>query len=81
MTEIETLMLFLLAAVIAPVVGASTVFFLSYWKGKRKVAQFMKSEEIEDFKKKHGEAAETASGYAERTIKFLEEIRDELEER
>jgi integral membrane sensor domain MASE1 len=52
MTEIETLMLFLLAAVIAPVVGAATVFFLSYWKGKGKVAQFMKSEEIEGLQEK-----------------------------
>jgi lysine/ornithine N-monooxygenase len=36
---------------------------------------------LRDFKKKHGEAVETATGYAERTIKLLEEIRDKLEER
>jgi membrane protein DedA with SNARE-associated domain len=81
MIGLETLMLFLLAAVIAPVVGAATVFFLSYWKGKGMVAQFMKSQEIEDLKKKYGEAVETATGYAEHIIKLLEEIRDKLEER
>jgi len=46
MIELETLMLFLLAAVMAPVVGAATVFFLSYWKGKGMVAPFLKSKEI-----------------------------------
>ena len=81
MSGIDTLVLFLFAAIIAPVVGATTVFFLSYWKGKGMVAQIMKSEEIEDLKKKYGEAVETATGYAEHIIKLLEEIRDKLEER
>jgi len=45
------------------------------------VAHFMKSKEIEDLKKKYDEAVETATGYAERIIKLLEEIRDKLEER
>lgn len=34
MIGLDMLVLFLLAAVIAPVMGAATVFFLSYWKGK-----------------------------------------------
>jgi len=81
MIEIETLVLFLLAAVIAPVVGAATVFFLSYWKGKGMVSQFLKSQEVENLKKKYDEAVETATEYAERITKLLEEIRDKLEER
>lgn len=41
----------------------------------------MKSQEIEDLKKKYGEVVETATGYVERTIKLLEEVRNKLEER
>jgi hypothetical protein len=51
MTEIETLVLFLLVAVIAHVVAAATVFS-KLLEGQGNVAQFMKSQETEDLKKK-----------------------------